>query len=1117
MPDVEDEIAGEARLLSGTDALVEVLLRQKAADRKRGLSTAGFVSGYRGSPLGGFDQALWSRRAALETSDIRFEPGLNEDLAATAVWGTQQVGLFPGATVGGVFGMWYGKGPGVDRSLDALKHGNAAGSARQGGVLLVEGDDHGCVSSTLPHQSGPVFASALIPTLNPSSVEEIIDYGAVGFALSRYSGCWVGLTGATQVVETSALVRASIQAIVLPEPTDAFGDLWLRLVDTPLGQEARLHGPKMAAVGAFARAAGLDRMALSSPAPRLVIVTTGKAYADVREALRLIDLPEAELARMGLAVFKVGLTWPLEVEGITAAVSGVEEALVIEEKRGFVEDQLVRILYNAPADRRPRVVGKTDEIGRTLLPSEGEISAVQVARIIADRLARIAGRPVPLIGRLLTEPDIASQEISPKRTPFFCAGCPHSTSTNVPEGSRAMGGIGCHGMATWMPDRNTQLLTHMGAEGVTWIGQSPYTTETHVFQNMGDGTYNHSGLLAIRAAVAARVNITYKVLYNDAVAMTGGQPHEGALTVDAIVAQLLAEGVGTVVVVAEQLTDALRGRLPKSVAYRPRDELDAVQKTLRETPGVTAIVYDQTCAAELRRRRKRGEAPIRTTHLVINPEVCEGCGDCGVQSNCIAIQPLETSLGRKRRIDPDSCNQDYSCLKGFCPSFVTVETNGSHERPRAKLAPEGLPEPEIKRPEAPWSVLVAGIGGTGVVTVGAILGAAARNDGLTSLTLAMTGLSQKNGAVQSQVRIGPADAVHSGRIPPGGADLVLACDLAAAAAADALSLLHAGSVVVGNRDFTPTSAFVRNGAIDLGFEAARRTIASAAGIVDLVEAEALAVRRVGAAQAANVVLLGYAWQTGRIPLSLSAMRRAIEAGPGKAANLQAFQWGRAVALEGDMPMRTPVVENLNGLVDRLAAELKVYHDAAYASRFTTVIARVRLAETGVGGNDTLARVAARGLFKLMAYKDEYEVARLHLSSTFAADLRERFGSNARLSYNLAPTWLGRNKHRFGAWVILVFRALAAARGLRGTMLDPFGASEERRAERGLVSEYEALLDRLIAGLTAANHGLAVEAAEAVQDIKGYGHVKAASLPLVRARTATLMEAFEGERIVPSAA
>ncbi len=1094
-------------LVSGTDALIEVLLRQRAIDRAAKQNTAGFVSGYRGSPLGGVDQALWDRRAELEAAGVRFEPGLNEDLAATAIWGTQQVGMFSGAKVEGVFGLWYGKGPGVDRSLDVLKHGNAAGSSRNGGVLLVAGDDHGCVSSTLPHQSGPVFASAMIPTLNPSSVEEIVEYGLIGIALSRYSGCWVGLTGATQVLETSSLIDLATPKPILPLPVDDLGDLWIRLADTPLDQERRLHGPKMHAVAAFARAVALDRIVLDTDTPQLVIATTGKAYGDVREALRLIDLTEAELSSLGLRVFKVGLTWPLQGDPITAAVAGATEVCVVEEKRGFIEDQLVRLLYNAPD--RPRVVGKTDEDGRPLLPSDGELSVVAVARLIADRLAKIAGRDIPLKPEVAVASAPSGLAPAPRRAPFFCAGCPHSTSTKIPDGSRAMGGIGCHGMATWMPDRNTQLLTHMGAEGVTWIGQSPFTTETHVFQNMGDGTYNHSGLLAIRAAVAARVNITYKILYNDAVAMTGGQPHEGALTVEAIVAQLLAEGVGTVVVVAEQLHESLRARLPSRVAYRPRDELDAVQRQLRETPGVTAIVYDQTCAAELRRRRKTDESLRRTRHLVINPEVCEGCGDCGIQSNCIAIQPLETPLGRKRRIDPDSCNQDYSCLKGFCPSFVTVETTGTVMRAEAADPPSNLPEPVMAAVTNPFSILIAGIGGTGVVTLGSILGTAARHDGLGSQILAVTGLSQKNGAVQSQVRIGPAEAMHSGRIAGGDADLILACDLAAAAAPDVLTMCRATTRVIANTDFTPTAAFVRNGGIDLGFDASVRSLTAHASTPDLVEATDLAVRLAGGALAANVLLLGYAWQKGAVPMSLAAIERGIEESSGKAANRRAFQWGRAAALGLIAPAAAEIAdEGLDALVADRVARLTTYQNAAYAERYRSVVAEVVRAETRIGSSDALARATARSLFRLMAYKDEYEVARLHRSPAFAAQLRQRFGPDAAITYNLAPTWLGEKKHAFGSWMRPVFGMLAAMRGLRGSPFDPFGHAAERRVERQLIADYLGTSQTLCEGLSPDNHALAVEIAEAVQDIRGYGHLKQASIGPVQDRIAAAMVRFK---------
>jgi indolepyruvate ferredoxin oxidoreductase len=1090
MADGSNPIHAQGRLLSGTDALVELMLEQRRRDRLLGLSTAGFVSGYRGSPLGGVDEAMWARRADLDAHDIRFQPGLNEDLAATAVWGTQQVGLFPGATVEGVFGLWYGKGPGVDRSLDALKHGNAAGSSRHGGVLLVAGDDHGCVSSTLPHQSGPVFASAMIPTLNPASVEETIAYGLTALALSRYSGCWVGLTGATEVIETTALVDLSRLPATAAGPTNDLGDLWIRLVDTPLEQERRLHGPKMQAVAAFADAAGLDRWSLGGPGARLVIVTTGKAYGDVREALRLIDLPEPELVRLGLAVFKVGLAWPLQPH-VALAVSGSVETLIVEEKRGFIEDQLVRLLYNAPADRRPGVVGKADEVGRPLLPTDGELSALQLARLIAERLARIVGAPVLLRERTEAAAMAASTTI---RKPYFCAGCPHSTSTKLPEGSRAMGGIGCHGMATWMPDRNTQLLTHMGAEGVTWIGQAPFTTESHVFQNMGDGTYNHSGLLAIRAATAAGVNITYKVLYNDAVAMTGGQPHEGALTVDAIARQLIAEGLARVVVVAETLNSATRQRLPPGVAYHPRAELDAVQRSLRDIPGVTALIYDQTCAAELRRRRRKGEAPLRSKHLVINPAVCEGCGDCSVQSNCIAIEPLETELGRKRRIDPNSCNQDYSCLEGFCPSFVAVEVPaGALGKSRTVAGPpQNLPAPDVNFVGGPFSIMVAGIGGTGVVTVANLLAAAAGHDGLEVRLMSVTGLAQKNGAVQSHVRFGPAEDLHAARIGAGGADLIIACDLIAASTPATAGALAPEGVVVANGHVTPTADFIRNGRLNLGGEPALRALRSRAAGLDIIDAVALAERHAGGGLAANVLLLGYAWQLGRVPLSHAAMQAALAASSGARANATAFQWGRAAALGrlGASPIVAPERPDLGTLIQRRADFLTAYQNRAYAERYRQTVGRMaELEQEQTGAKGELALAVAEGLFRLMACKDEYEVARLQLSQTFAADLRARFGDSVRPSYYLAPSWLGPRKRRFGPWIRPLFQVLASARRLRGTPLDPFRYTAERRAEQGLLAAYLGDLDLISTTLSPANHAVASLLAKAAIEVRGYGHVK----------------------------
>jgi len=1139
--------------LTGVQALVRLPMMQAARDRIAGLKTGGFISGYRGSPLGGYDNALWGAKGFLAKHDIHFQPGVNEDLGATAVWGSQQVNLWRGARVDGVFGIWYGKGPGVDRSLDVLKHANAAGSARHGGVLALAGDDHGCQSSTLPHQSEQVFQSAMIPVLNPSSVQEYLDFGLLGFAMSRFTGCWIGFKAISETVESAASIAVDPERprVILPDDFEMpAGGLNIRYPDPPMDQEARLHGPKMAAVEAFARANGLDQVVFEPNRPaRIGVVATGKAYLDLRQALEDLGLPSARLHELGVRIYKVGMPWPLEPQGILRFADGLQDVIVVEEKRALLEDQIMKLLYRLPADRRPRVIGKTDESGRLLLPSLGEINPAMVARVVAERLESHGVTDAAMAQRLSRIKEKEAQAAAPPpktvRTPFFCSGCPHNTSTRVPEGSRAMAGIGCHGMALWMPERNTQTITHMGGEGVNWIGQAPFAGDKHVFQNLGDGTYYHSGLLAIRAAAAAGVNITFKVLFNDAVAMTGGQHHDGPLTVWDISRQVEAEGAKRVVVVTDE-----PGKYPlgtnwaPGVTIRDRDELDAVQRELREVPGLTVLIYDQTCAAEKRRRRKRGQFPDPARRVFINDEVCEGCGDCSAKSNCVSVKPLETELGRKRRIDQSDCNKDFSCLKGFCPSFVTVEGAAVRKvgRPALKLVGADadpfadLPMPTVKTLTEPYGVLVTGIGGTGVITVGALIGMAAHVEGKGATALDFTGLAQKNGAVMSHVRLAPEpEDLYAVRISAGGADLVLGCDAVVAASSNALATMEQGVTrAVINAGIQPTAAFVMDNSIDLGAEETVTRIREALGRdsqgqerADFIDASALATALMGDSIAANPFLLGYAWQKGLLPLKLESLQAAIEInGVAVEANLRAFAWGRLAAHDPEAVRKAaapaigreeqsaePTLEEV--IADRVA-RLTGYQDAAYAERYRTLVAQVAAAEKAKAPGQTgLAMAAARNLYKVMAYKDEYEVARLHTDPAFQAKLARQFGGDFKLKVHLAPPILARpdpvtgipKKIEFGSWIFPVFRVLARMKGLRGGAFDIFGRTHERRAERQLVTDYSAILQDLAERLTATSHPLAVQIAELPDSIRGFGHVKAANLEKAKAREAELLAAF----------
>ena len=1127
--------------LTGTQALVRLPMIQRQRDMAAGLNTGCFISGYRGSPLGGFDQALWGARRFLEKSHIRFQPAINEELGATAVWGSQQIHLFPGSRYDGVFALWYAKGPGVDRSGDALKHGNAAGSAPYGGVLLLAGDDHTCKSSTLPHQSEYAFMDAGIPVLNPSGVQELLDLGLYGWAMSRYSGCWIAFKTIAETVDSSASVEIGPERIDILQPGDfemPAGGLNIRWPDQPLEQEHRLHKYKLYAALAFARANQLDRIVIDSPRPRFGIVTTGKSYLDVRQALDYLGIDEAHAADIGMRLYKVAMTWPLEREGIRHFAEGLEEILVVEEKRAVIENQFKEQLYNWREDVRPRVIGKFDENRNWILPSNGELTPAQIARVIAERIARF--HTSPRIAERIAfleakERQLGANVVPFYRTPYFCSGCPHNTSTKVPEGSRALAGIGCHYLAQFM-DRSTATFTQMGGEGAPWIGQAPFTETRHVFANLGDGTYTHSGVLAIRAAVAANVNITYKLLFNDAVAMTGGQPIDGGLTVPVLTRQLAAEGVGRIIVVTDE-----PDKYPPSANFAPgatvrsRDDLDAVQRELREIPGVTAIVYDQTCAAEKRRRRKRGRFPDPAKRVFINDLVCEGCGDCSRTSNCLSVVPIETEFGRKRTIDQSSCNKDYSCINGFCPSFVTVhggELKKHKARGLGKTELPALSEPARPALDAPYGILVTGVGGTGVVTIGALLGMAAHLEQKGCTVLDMTGLAQKGGAVYSHVRIArKPDEIHAVRIAAGGANLLLGCDLVVSASHDALSKLELGlSRAIVNSHETITGDFTRNPDLSFPSREMQRSIAEAAGDdnVEFLNATRLATALLGDSIASNLFMLGFAYQRGLVPLSAEAIERAIALnGVAVEFNLDAFRWGRRTAVDLEFvrtraiqPAAVPpshrLSETLDQVVSRRAAFLTDYQNAAYAARYAARVERVREAEAVcLPGETELTQSVARSLFKLMAYKDEYEVARLYTDTDFLRRIADRIEGPYKLNFHLAPPLLGDRdpdagrlrKRSFGPWMLSVFRILARLRRLRGTPFDIFGRSEERQLERRLISEYEALIDEILARLSPGNHEVAVELASLPAEIRGFGHVKEANLAQVKAREETLLARF----------
>jgi indolepyruvate ferredoxin oxidoreductase len=1151
--------------LSGTQALVRLLMLQRARDLANGLNTAGFLTGYRGSPLGGVDMTATRARTHLERHHVRFQTGVNEDLAATAVWGTQQVGMFPGAKYDGVFAMWYGKGPGVDRCGDVFKHGNAAGTSPKGGVLVAVGDDHGAKSSTLAHQSDHILKACLIPVLFPASIQEYLDLGLHGYAMSRYAGTWVGFKCVTEVVEASSSVIVDPDRVDIRLPRDFAmpeGGLNIRWPDTPLAQEARLLDYKLYAALAYCRENRLNRTEIDSAGARFGIVASGKAYLDTRQALVDLGLDDQTCRRIGIRLFKCAMVWPLEARTIRDFAEGLTEILVIEEKRQVIEYQLKEELFQwiAAGKRVPRVIGKFDEKdggewavpqGNWILPAADEFSPAIVAKAIAARIGKLelppdvrAGIQARLAVIAAAEQATIQVDPTPQRVPYFCSGCPHNTSTRVPEGSRAVAGIGCHYMVVWM-DRDTATFTQMGGEGVPWIGQAPFTNEPHIFANLGDGTYFHSGYLAIRAAVAAKVPITYKILYNDAVAMTGGQHVDGALDVPQLTRQMAAEGVKRIVVVTDEPRKyGARAGFAEGVTVRPRDELEAVQRELREYPGVSVLVYDQTCANEKRRRRKRGAYPDPARRVVINERVCEGCGDCSVQSNCLSVEPYETEFGRKRRINQSSCNKDFSCLNGFCPSFVTVE-GGALRKPRAaEAAPPEAPQPEGAPLQAgkSYGIVITGVGGSGVVTIGQLIGTAAHLEGRGVSVLDMAGLAQKGGAVYSHVRLAASpDDLYATRIATGEADLLIGCDLIVSAGQETLSKFRPGRTrVVVNTAESPTAEFIRNPDWHAhGGELEQRICAAIGAESDCarIDAQAIATALMGDAIFTNAFMLGFAWQRGWLPVRLESLMRAIELnGAAVAANQRAFAWGRAAAHDPAAVRRAAfpaqVIElkrtswSPAELVARRVEFLTAYQNAAYARRYSDLVERVRRVESDrLNGATQLTEGVARYYFKLLAYKDEYEVARLHSDPAFHEGIAAQFEGPYRLNYYLAPPLLARRdptsgiprKRRFGPWVGAVFKRLARLKFLRGTAFDPFGYTSERRTERALIREYEEVIEEVLSRLDARNHAVAVELAWLPEHIRGFGHVKAASIQAARAPRAELLARLRGQqqaRVIP---
>ncbi|MGB4116797.1 MAG: indolepyruvate ferredoxin oxidoreductase family protein [Polaromonas sp.] len=1149
--------------MSGVQALVKLPMLQQLRDKLQGKNTAGFISGYRGSPLGGYDQALVKAAKYLKERNIVFQPGVNEELAATAVWGTQQLGFAPPGTnkFDGVFGIWYGKGPGVDRTSDVFKHANMAGTTAWGGALAIAGDDHISKSSTAAHQSDHIFKACGLPVFFPASVQEILDLGLHAIAMSRYAGVWAGMKTIQEIVESSASAMIDPERVHIQMPTDFDmppGGVHIRWPDAPLAQEERLFDTKWYAALAYIRANRLNYNAIESKQDRFGMIASGKAYNDTRQALMDLGLDDATCQQLGIRLHKVGVVWPLEAQLTREFATGLQEILVVEEKRQVIEYQLKEELYNWRADVRPNIVGKFGDAGQdgggewsrpnpsanTLLRANADLSPALIAKAIAERVKKLgldADMTARIDARLAVlqakEQSLTVLTVDSERTPWFCSGCPHNTSTKVPEGSRAMAGIGCHYMALWM-DRSTMGFTQMGGEGVPWVGQQPFTTDTHMFANLGDGTYFHSGLLAIRQSIAAGVNITYKILYNDAVAMTGGQQvgerAEGHSVVQ-IAQSMRAEGAIKTIVVTDEPEKYDSVKLAEGVTVHHRDELDALQKQFREIKGTTVIIYDQTCATEKRRRRKRGSLVDPAKRIVINELVCEGCGDCSVQSNCMSVEPLETEFGRKRQINQSTCNKDYSCVKGFCPSFITVEGGQLKKKSKAdnKLNPFALGE--IPAPNIPtlsvhqvWGTVVAGVGGTGVITIGQLMGMAAHIEGKGIVTQDAAGLAQKGGSTWSHVLISSApNGISTTRVGTASADLIIGCDPIVAANKETMARMAADRTHVAlNAHSAPTASFVQNGAWQNPGSACQAEIAKAVGAenVGTFNADLAATKLMGDSIYTNPMLLGYAWQKGWIPLSLESLTRAIELNAVAIDNNKtAFAWGRRAAHDLPSveklfaPAQVIAMPTARDSVDALVAKrvefLTAYQNADYAKTYEAFVRKVERAESALG-KTLFTQNVARYLFKLMAYKDEYEVARLHTDTAFLNKVNAMFEGDFKINYNLAPPMVSKKnekgelqKRQFGPWMLTGFKVLAKLKGLRGTAFDVFGKTEERQMERALIGEYTTSIDTLLKTLNATNHATAVDVARIPELIKGYGHVKERNVKTARLQWAGLMKDF----------
>ena len=1115
--------------ITGTQALVRLPIIQKQRDKLSGLDTAAFISGYRGSPLGMYDKALWSAKKFLDNNDINFTPGLNEDLAATAVWGSQQPGLISKGKKDGVFGIWYGKGPGVDRSGDAFKHANIAGTSPNGGVLTLLGDDHTAKSSTLAHQSEYAMLDAQIPILNPSNVQELLDFGLLGWALSRYAGTWASMKCVTATVDSSASVYVDPERIKINIPKFNMPEdgVHIRWPDDIMAQERRMIEVKIPAAKAFSEINKINKPIWHEGEKNIGIVATGKGYAELRQALEDLSIDQSYAKKIGLHLFKVGMPWPLEPKSLINFANGMKEIIVVEEKRPFLEEQVKEILYNQ-VNRPKHIVGKFDEENNSLLPSSGELSPDTLSLVIAERISshqkenKIAEK-LKIMKQNAPDRNQSSWNTTEikgvaNRTPYFCSGCPHNTSTKVPSGSKAMAGIGCHYMAAWM-NRDTDLFTHMGAEGTNWIGMSPFVEDEHIFQNIGDGTYNHSGVLALRASVAAGVNITYKILYNDATAMTGGQPTEGSPTPESITHQLYGEGVKRIAVVTDEPEKYGVGvKFAEGTSIHHRSKLDQVQRELRSWPGVTAMVYDQTCATEKRRRRKRGLMEDPNKRSFINDLVCEGCGDCSNEANCISIEPLETKFGRKRVINQSTCNKDFTCVNGFCPSFVTVEDAQPRKRKNSmgNDVPENIfkniPIPNIKSLDKPYDILVTGIGGTGVVTIGALIGMASHIENKGVSVLDQVGVAQKGGAVLSHIKIASSpEKIHSVKVGKNNADLILGCDMVVCSTSIVRELMNINKTKsIVNDHETPVAGFVLDPDHSFGGKRIRQIIEKHSKSVDFINSIKIATAMFGDSIASNMFITGYALQKGFIPVLPKSMEQAIKLNNiAVEMNLSAFRWGRLAAHNLSLVEKEakPYMNNIeistesleaNEIIKDRAKFLIEYQSKAYSEKYLKLLekSKQKLKKLNIE-NDELLKAIAKYFFKLMAYKDEYEVARLYTNGEFDKNLNKAFEGKLKLKFHIAPPLFAPRdpdtgklkKITVGSWILPIFKILSKFKFLRSTIFDPFGKTQERKTERFMISQYASDIGKILNEINSKNIALAVQIASVPDMVRGYGHVK----------------------------